>query len=246
MAYTILNNNGTLLARVADASINTTSTNLTLVGRDYSGFGIYYNQNLITLLSNSAFNAPPPTPIQGELWYDTVTKQLKVYDTYFRSISAAVVSDSFPSSPDFGTFWFDGTNQVLNFFGPNGPLSLSTYPVGQTTGWVSPLASISDTSNIQHDNVTLLYNNDPSTAVGVISDTPFIASTATSFQYLTASSQTNTNIVAGLNIFGGIQITGDLNVDNTSITDTPVNTVTPSKWLKIKVSGTTYYTPLYQ
>jgi len=250
MAYTILKTNGEFLTRVADGSINSTATSVTLLGRDFTGYGQYYNENLVTLLSNSAKDSPPTYPIQGELWYDTLTGQLKIYDNAFKNIGAATISDTYPIAPSLGDFWYDSARAVLNFFSPNGTISLSSFPVADTVGWVNPTVTIIDTSNVSHPNVTLLFNVDPSSAVGVLSDSSFVANADATQLYLTASGQITTNIVQGLNIFGGIQTTGDVTVGGTihtaSTTGTPTNTSTPAKWLKMVVGGANYYVPLYQ
>ena len=250
MAYTILRTDGTVLARVADASINSTATSVTFLGRDFTGYGQYYNQDLVTLLTNSARSTPPVHPTQGELWYDVSSKSLIVYDGNFKKIGSFAISDTRPVSLEVGDFWYDNANEILNFYTPYGLYSLSSYQAGAPTGWVSPLVSVIDNNNVTRSNVSLLFNKDPSTALGVLSDSTFVASTATTQQYLTASSQTNTNIIAGLNIFGGIQATGDVTVGGSihtaSTTGTPTNTSTPAKWLKMVVGGANYYVPLYQ
>lgn len=250
MAYTILRTDGTFLARVADASINSTATSVTFLGRDFTGYGQYYNQDLVTLLTNSARSTPPVQPTQGELWYDIGSKSLRVYDGNFKKVGSVVITDNQPPTLEVGDFWYDNANEILNFYSPYGVFTLSSYLAGETTGWVNPLLGISDTSNVSHPNVTLLFNKDPSTAIGVLSDSTFVASTNSTNQYLTASGQTNANIVAGLNIFGGIQTTGDITVGGSirtaSTTGTPSNTSTPATWLKMVVGGANYYVPLYQ
>ena len=255
MAYTILKTNGTVLARVADASINTTATSLTLVGRDYSGFGQYYNQNMVTLLSNSSLNTPPVNPIQGQLWYDTATKKIKVYDGSFASVSAVTIAPNPPAVVGAGDFWYDASNEVLNFMDPYGNyVSVTAFardngPSPGPRGWIYPLVRVQDNTTAYKDNVTLLYNGVPTlpiSSVGVLSDSAFTASTDSTARYFAASGQTNATIVNGLNIFGGLQVTGDVTVNSNSTLGTPGNTATPAKWLKVLVGSTTYYTPLYQ
>ena len=80
MAYIVYNNNGALLVRIPTGTFNTSTTSLTLIGRDVTNFGSSYNQNLITLLGNSAneTNFPPRSPITGQLWWDKTYKKLKI------------------------------------------------------------------------------------------------------------------------------------------------------------------------
>ena len=50
MPYSITTYSGTSIATVQDATINTTSTALTLIGRDYAGYGAFLNENFVYLL----------------------------------------------------------------------------------------------------------------------------------------------------------------------------------------------------
>ena len=72
MAYTINKTDGTIVATIADGTIDT-STSLTLFGQNYSGFGELLNENLVKLLENSSSTSSPTAPIKGELWFDNNT-----------------------------------------------------------------------------------------------------------------------------------------------------------------------------
>ena len=79
MAYTINKTDGSVLATITDGTIDNTSS-LTLFGKSYSGFGELLNENLVKLLENQASTSTPYAPLKGELWFDTTTLQIKVYD----------------------------------------------------------------------------------------------------------------------------------------------------------------------
>ena len=79
MAYTINKTDGTVLATITDGTVDN-STSLQLFGKSYSNFGEFLNENQIKLLENSASTSAPTAPLKGELWFDTSTGQLKVYD----------------------------------------------------------------------------------------------------------------------------------------------------------------------
>ena len=49
MAYKINNTFGTLLVTLADGTIDTSTTDLTLIGKGYAGFGEKLNENLVKL-----------------------------------------------------------------------------------------------------------------------------------------------------------------------------------------------------
>ena len=81
MAYTINKTDGTALVTVADGAINTTYS-ITLIGKNYAGYGEVLNENQIKLsenFANTTANAPA-SPLTGQTFYDTTTNQLKVYD----------------------------------------------------------------------------------------------------------------------------------------------------------------------
>ena len=79
MAYTIQKTNNTILTVVEDGTIDNT-TDLKLVGKNYSGYGEIQNENFISLLEHFASANRPPRPITGQLWFDTATGRLKLYD----------------------------------------------------------------------------------------------------------------------------------------------------------------------
>jgi hypothetical protein len=56
MPYILNKTNGAVLATVQDASVDLT-TNLTFVGRNYSGYGEIVNENLVKLLENFSSNS---------------------------------------------------------------------------------------------------------------------------------------------------------------------------------------------
>ena len=117
MAYTILNNDGTVLLRLADGTVNNTLTSVAFVGRDVAGYGQYYNQNLVTLITNSANPnyKPPANPTVGQLWYDTTYARMRVWDNKkFKTVGGALVSERPPAGLTEGDFWYDTTLQVLN------------------------------------------------------------------------------------------------------------------------------------
>jgi len=82
MAYIINYSGGTISIPVGTA--DTSNTSLTLIGRNWTssnidqGFGQALNQNFVSLLENFADASPPPSPLQGQLWYDTSTTVIKL------------------------------------------------------------------------------------------------------------------------------------------------------------------------
>ena len=61
MAYTITLTDGTLLTTINDGTVNSSSTSLTLVGKNYAGYGQFLDTNFVHMLENSS-NTTAPTP----------------------------------------------------------------------------------------------------------------------------------------------------------------------------------------
>ena len=152
MAYTINKTDGTTVATITDGTIDN-STSLTLFGKSYSGFGDLLNENLVKLLENAASTAAPIAPLKGELWFDTTTNQIKVYDgTSFKPTGGAKSSEELPTSPSAGDLWLDATNdQVFVYTGDSRSHQINdgwelvgpAFTAGQTeSGWkIETLAS---------------------------------------------------------------------------------------------------------
>ena len=89
MAYTINKTDGSVVTTITDGTVDNT-TSVQLFGKSFSGFGEGLNENLVKLLENAASTSAPSAPLKGELWFDTATGQLKVYDgTSFKPTGGA-------------------------------------------------------------------------------------------------------------------------------------------------------------
>ena len=113
MAYTITLTDGTVFATIADGTVNTASS-MTLIGKNYAGYGDFLDTNFIHLLENGSNTTAPGAPLTGQLWWDKTNSLLKVYNgTVFKTISAATASASAPTSNVTGDLWYDTVNQQL-------------------------------------------------------------------------------------------------------------------------------------
>jgi hypothetical protein len=144
MAYTINKTDGTVVTTITDGTVDNT-TSLQLFGKSYSGFGEGLNENLVKLLENAASTSAPTAPLRGELWFDTTTNQIKVYDgTSFKPTGGAKASSAQPTSPSTGDLWLDtDDDQVYAYTGTAWQLVGPVYTKGQTlSGWnIETLAS---------------------------------------------------------------------------------------------------------
>ena len=113
MAYTINLTDGTVFATITDGTINTASS-MTLVGKNYAGYGEFLDENFIHLLESGSNTTAPAAPLTGQLWWDKTNNLLKVYNgAIFKTISAATASASAPASNVIGDLWYDTVNQQL-------------------------------------------------------------------------------------------------------------------------------------
>jgi hypothetical protein len=116
MAYTINLTDGTVFAVIADGTINTSSS-MTLIGKNYAGYGDFLDENFMHLLENSSNTTAPGAPLTGQLWWDKTNGLLKVYNgTIFKTISAATSSSTAPNFAVQGDLWYDTTNAQLKVY----------------------------------------------------------------------------------------------------------------------------------
>jgi hypothetical protein len=208
MAYTISNTDGSKLLSLADSTIDQFATSLTLIGKNYTGFGQEYNNNLVKLLANSANTSPPRNPLKGQLWYDSTPgiKRLKVYDGSFSPVGGAIISSVQPPLV-VGDLWWDSTNSQLKVYtGSTATIVGPAFPklVGEN-GFVLPTVTV---KNIDNDdkNITLVKNY--GVTLGYVSSEPFTIKSTSTYAYLTSGTTTST--VKGLTVIGDIQYTGKI------------------------------------
>lgn len=123
MPYILNKTNGSVIAIVQDAGLDT-STDLTFLGRNFAGYGEPQNENFLKLLENFSNSSAPPKPIEGQLWFNSTTKKINVFDnTQWKSISNLEVRTTEPptvSVENFtaGDLWFNRNSAQL--YGYNG------------------------------------------------------------------------------------------------------------------------------
>ena len=166
MAYTITKTDGTVVTTIADGTVDTT-TNLTLVGKNYAGYGVFLNSNFIKLLENAASTTAPTAPVTGQLWWDKSNNLLKVYTgSSFKTVSSSTASSSAPSGGVTGDLWWDTTNGQLNVYnGTSYTLIGPAFTTGTGTSGTS-VGTIVDSSSTSHVAVNVYVSN---TLVSVIS-----------------------------------------------------------------------------
>jgi len=171
MAYTINLTDGTIFATVADGTINTDSS-VTVVGKNYAGYGEFLNENFIKLLESNANTSQPSAPLTGQLWYDKTNSLLKVYSgTLFKNLGSATSATTAPSGQVAGDLWFDSTNEQLKVYnGTTHILVGPSFTAGSGTSGAI-VETVQDGSAVDHVVVKMYVS---STVVSITSkDTTF-------------------------------------------------------------------------
>ena len=197
MSYQLNKTDGTLLTSLIDGQIDTNSTNLTLVGKNYTGYGESFNENFIKLLENFSNTAAPSTPLTGQLWWDTATKRLQVYDgVQWKASGGPFVQSSAPTMVA-GDLWINNlTNQMFAFDGTDTILIGPDYTVEQGKSGFEIKTIIDNTSKSR----TLAYLNIGGELAAVVSTTEFTPAYEQRILGLVTNDNPNGIIYEGFNI----------------------------------------------
>jgi hypothetical protein len=232
MAYTINKTDGTVVTTITDGTVDNT-TSVQLFGKSYSGFGEGLNENLIRLLENSASTSAPTAPLKGELWFDTSTGQLKVYDgTSFKPSAGAKSQASAPTSPSAGDLWHDSDDDQLYIYtGSAFQLVGPVYTAGQTlSGWLIETLASSGGNKV----VSSMYAGN--TRVAILSKEDFTPSvTQSGFAAIKAGFTLNSTLGA---VFEGTN-TQASQIDVSSTSNTSSTVIAGGNFLRADAADTT-------
>lgn len=177
MAYNITLTNGTNLVTVADGTIVTDYTSLTLVGKNFAGYGSFLNENFVKLIENFANTTEPPNALQGQIWWDTTNKVLKVRNgAVWKTVSSSTSSSTPPVNATVGDLWWDVTNGQLNVWSGSqwvviGP---SYTALQRKTGAIADSVTELGGSGVSHIVVKFFVND---VLVAILSKDPSFTST---------------------------------------------------------------------
>lgn len=189
MAYTITNSDGTTLVSIEPGTANSTTTSLTLVGKNFPGYGQFLNGNFVQLLENFASGTAPSNPQEGQLWWDkndAANKVLKIYmgsAVGWKRINGATAGGTRPDTTydtsATGDLWWDTANAQLKV--NNGGVGDAGWTVigpafTATTGQSGAIADILSDGTATHVIVKFLINN--KLAAILSTDTAFTPSPA--------------------------------------------------------------------
>jgi hypothetical protein len=180
MAYTVNKTNSSASPNqytVQDGVINT-QTDLSLIGKGYAGYGESIAENFLHLLENFSNGSAPSKPITGQLWWDSASAKLQVYNgTGWQTAGGSAPYQSVaPSGLAQGDIWIDSDTGQLYFY--NGSSSILVGPPS-TSGTVNGFTfdSILDSTD-SAQNITNIYND--GNRIAVISEDEFTPKTSIS------------------------------------------------------------------
>lgn len=159
MSTQIKNYDNTTLTTLADNTLNTSSSSLSLPGTGYTNYGGPVLDNLVWIMQHFRRSTAPDHPVAGQMWYDTSTTPatMKLYDGSNWASLGASVGSSAPTNPTVGELWWDTTNNQLKAWdgsaweviGPgwrsnvnNAPDSNNTRILGNTTNRFNTVYSV--------------------------------------------------------------------------------------------------------
>ena len=209
MAYTINLTNGNIFATITDGTYNQSSS-VTLVGKNYAGYGEFLDENFIQMLENFANSTSPTAPLNGQLWWDSTNNLLNVYSygssppgtAQWKPLAISTSSSSAPTNPVTGELWYDTTNQQVKVYTGSSFIVVGpAYSSSQGTTGAIPETILDNTATPHY--VTTLYSNSIRVAI-FSSDADFTAAAPVStlfptvFKGVTFSNATGTNMAGNL------------------------------------------------
>ena len=157
MPYVVRKTNGNNLITIQDGALDT-STGLYLIGRSYSGYGEFIADNFVRLLENFSNTVPPVNPLEGQIWYDTTAKKLKIWTIDsnqfgdWQLVGQAGTIGPRGATGATGATGFTGATGQFGPIGDTGPTG-SSGPTGRT-GSTGPTGNTGPTGLIGPSGVT--------------------------------------------------------------------------------------------
>lgn len=178
MAYTVNKTNSSASPNqytVQDGVVNS-QTDLSLIGKGYAGYGELIAENFLHLLENFSNTSAPSKPITGQLWWNSSSGKLQVYNgTSWQTAGGSAPYQSIaPTGLAQGDLWIDSDTGQLYFY--NGSSSILVGPPNATaTQSGFTFDTILDSTDA-NQNITNIYND--GNRIAIISEDEFTPKTA--------------------------------------------------------------------
>jgi hypothetical protein len=121
MPYFINKTNGEALVTLEDGTLDSTTVDISLVGKNYPTYGLSLNQNFIKLLENFASIDEPASPLRGQLWYNIDNHGLHFRregssTDFWQKAASITEAATSPTDPRQGDLWFDNVTEQLKIY----------------------------------------------------------------------------------------------------------------------------------
>ena len=165
MPYTIKYSDTTKNDILVNDNVSNTETSLSFPGRNQRGYGLDVAGNFLHLLENFASPTPPDNPIEGQLWFNSTTKELLVNDGVSSALSswkpagALNKGNILPSSANVGDLFVNTTlHQLYLWTGAAWVLVGPAFGTGIKTGSIP--ATLTDSTNATQTVILNYVNNE--------------------------------------------------------------------------------------
>lgn len=244
MTYTINTFDGNFLTNVNPGTVDT-NTSLSLLGKNYSGYGQIIASNFVYLLENFAKTSAPTSPLKGQLWYDKNENVLKVCsitgDTNSFERLQVYVGTTAPASARDGDLFYDTDDKQLQIRSSAAWVNAS---IPGANGTELTFVKVTSTTDLTSTNdggaktVAVMFIRDPATPTStIVADNIVAVFAQETFHFLATEptgqgQQTLVTAVHGAcdtdsNLANNSKVTRGMNI-NTAYTDATVNNASDS------------------
>jgi hypothetical protein len=244
MTYTINTFDGNFLTNVNPGTVDT-NTSLSLLGKNYSGYGQIIASNFVYLLENFAKTSAPTSPLKGQLWYDKNENVLKVCsitgDTNSFERLQVYVGTTAPASARDGDLFYDTDDKQLQIRSSSAWVNASIPGANGTELTFVKVTSTTDltsTNDAGTKTIAVMFIRDPATPTStIVADNIVAVFAQETFHFLATEpsgqgQQTLVTAVHGAtdtdsNLANNSKVTRGMNI-NTAYTDATVSNASDS------------------
>lgn len=223
MTYVINKYSGAILVSIPDRTLNTTAASIKLPGRDLPRYGEPIVENLVWMLENFAGASPPSQALQGQIWYDTQSDSIRVYNgSTWTGTGKVSYGSTAPDSPENGQLWYHSAKKQLYSWditgwvlvGPAGSIISDDDIVPLTNRSSMDTTQVQDTLGGMHH---ILRMNISGTTVAIVSKDPEFTPTPIISGFTTISPGITLNTSVANNKFRGTATLADAATSATNL-----------------------------
>jgi len=162
MAYTINFSDTTKEPIVVDDLTINEQTDLKFIGKNTAGYAVATGENFLHLLENFANIDAPNNPVEGQMWYNTTSNVMYVFDsTQWVEVGGLKKSNSKPTAAESqeGDLWVDaGTKQLYLFANGAWILVGPQFSEGNKTGIIAE--EVTDVNSNTYQVIKVFISNE--------------------------------------------------------------------------------------